>query len=113
LKNTIKVINAYVHDFASALWLVTVLVIYWTNRFNPPAGSEDFFLGFKKEFFYIGVASLIVIVLTGIGRTLLYESGEYGEDSEQKRKKILIVKHILGIIIYGAGTYWQYIMVYV
>ncbi len=112
MKKYLKVINAYVHDFASALWLVTVLIIYRTIRIPLPSGTEEFFLGFKKEFFYIGIASLIVILLTGIGRTLLYKSGQFGEDSEQKRKEILIVKHILGIIIYGAGTYWQYTMVY-
>ena len=112
MKDTLKIVNAYIHDFASALWLSSLLVIYLTNRFTPPSGSEEFFLGFKKEFFYISIGSLIVILLTGIGRTILYKSGEYGEDSERRRKEILIVKHILGVIIYGAGTYWQYSMVY-
>lgn len=108
----LKIINAYIHDFASALWLAIVLVVYWTNRFNPPAGTEQFFFNLKKDFFFIGIGSLIFIILTGIVRTLEYESGQFGEGSEKKRKEILIIKHILGFIIYGAGTYWQYLMVY-
>ncbi len=112
MNKSIKVINAYIHDFASALWLATVLVVYWTNRFTPPPGSEDFFFEFRKEFFFIGIGSLAVILITGIGRTYTYKTGEFGEDAEKKRKEILIVKHILGLIIYGAGTYWQYVMVY-
>jgi uncharacterized membrane protein len=112
MKKTLKVLNAYIHDFASAFWVVTVLIIYWTNSAAFPAGTEEFFFKFKKDFFYIGIGCLAVIVITGAGRTLLYSTGDYGEESEAVRKKILIIKHIIGFIIYGGGTYWQYVMVY-
>ncbi len=112
MNNLLRVINAYIHDFASAMWLATLLVVYWTNRFFPPSGSEEFFFGFKRDFFFIGIGSLVVILLTGVGRTYSYKSGQYGEDAEKERKEILIVKHILGLLIYGAGTFWQYTMVY-
>lgn len=112
MNHFLKVVNAYIHDFASALWLATVLTVYWTNRFTPPAGSEGFFFQFKKEFLYISIGSLVVILVTGVGRTIAYRSGQFGQDAEKKRKEILIVKHILGMIIYGAGTYWQYTMVF-
>jgi len=107
-----KVINAYIHDFASALWLATVLVVFLASRYIPPSGAEDFFFQFKKEFLFIGIGSLVVILVTGIIRTLTYKSGAYGEESEDTRKKILIIKHMLGLIVYGTGTYWQYVMVY-
>jgi uncharacterized membrane protein len=112
MKKVLAVINAYIHDFASALWLATVLVVYWTHSYRIPAGTEAFFSSFKKDFFIMGVVSLAVIMITGIGRTYTYKKGEFGAESEKKRKEILIVKHILGFIIYGAGTYWQYTMVY-
>ncbi len=112
MNKSLKVINAYTHDFASAMWLASVVVVYWIYRYSPPQGVEEFLLQFKKDFFHIGIASLAVILITGIGRTYAYKTGQYGEDAEKKRKEILIVKHILGMIIYGAGTYWQYVMVY-
>jgi putative copper export protein len=108
----LKIINSYTHDFASALWLATVLVVYWTNKYVLPAGTEEFFLRFKKEFFFIGLGSLAVILFTGIGRTYAYKEEHSEEEAGSRRKEILIVKHIIGLIIYGAGTYWQYVMVY-
>ncbi len=112
MSHFIKVINAYIHDFASALWLASVLVVYWTDRYAIPAGTEDFFFRFRKDFLFIGIGSLVIIMITGAGRTYTYDAGQFGEDAEKKRKQILIVKHILGFIVYGAGTYWQYVMVY-
>jgi putative copper export protein len=111
MKHALTVINAYIHDFASALWLATVLVVYWTTRYQPPAGAEEFFTGFKHDFFIIGLISLAVILVTGVGRTLSYKEGAFGSSSEQKRKEILIIKHVIGFIIYGLGTYWQYTMI--
>ena len=112
LSHIFKITNAYTHDFASALWLATVMVVYWINRSTPPSGSEDFFFGMKKEFFIISIISLVTIMVTGVGRTATYSSGVFGDDSEESRKKLLIIKHILGMLIYGAGTFWQYRMVF-
>jgi len=112
MKKTLIILNAYIHDFASALWLVTVLLVYWVGRYVPPPGSEEFFFQVKREFFFLGGGSLVVILLTGIGRTIAYRSGLYGDKAEKVRKVLLVIKHILGFLLYGAGTYWQYRMVY-
>ena len=94
------------------MWLASVLVVYWINRYTVPQGMEEIIFQLKRDFLFIGIGSLVVILVTGIGRTYGYRTGHFGEDAEKKRKEILIVKHILGMIIYGAGTYWQYSMVY-
>jgi uncharacterized membrane protein len=111
MKHALIVLNAYIHDFASALWLATVLVVYRTTAYHPPTGSETFFVDFKHDFFVIGLISLAVILVTGVGRTLCYREGAFGSHSEQKRKEILIIKHVIGFIVYGLGTFWQYTMV--
>ena len=108
----LKIITAYIHDFASALWVAALLAIYWTDRTIAPHGLEEFFFQFKKEFFYFGIVCLVIVMVTGAGRTLTYTEGQFGHDSEEKKKRILIIKHIIGFVIYGLGTYWQYLMVF-
>jgi hypothetical protein len=112
MKNILLVINAFIHDFVSALWLAALLVVYWINTYSAPSEAGLFILRLKKNFFYIGIGSLIMILFTGLWRMLTYRTGELGEEIEKKRKTILIIKHIIGFAIYGAGTYWLYIMVY-
>lgn len=108
----LRMINAYIHDFASAMWVSTVLVIYLSDRYTPSHGVEGLILKIKKEFFIISIISLGVIIFTGIGRTLTYRSIHLDERGYKKRKIFLIIKHIIGFIIYGLGTYWQYRVVY-
>lgn len=112
IKNALTVLNVFVHDFVSALWLTTLLAVYWTNKTVFPSGMEDFFFRFKREFFFIGLGSLVVILATGIVRTVTYTTGTDDRAFEDTRKKMLIGKHILGFVVYGLGTYCQYKMVY-
>jgi len=112
MKNILAVINDFIHDFASAMWVAALIALYLINRVNKPIGTEEFFFKFKKEFFYLGLIALAVTLLTGAGRMYTYSASPLGKDYEKTRKKLLITKHIIGFIIYGAGTYWQYRMVY-
>jgi len=108
LSNFLRILNAYIHDFASAMWVSTVVVIYLSDRYTTSHGVEGLILKIKKEFFIISIISLGVIILTGIVRTLAYRSIHSDEKEYKKRKVFLIIKHIIGFIIYGVGTYWQY-----
>jgi len=108
----IKIIIAYIHDFASALWVAAMLAVYWTTRIAAPSGLDEFLFQFKKDFFYFGLICLAIVMVTGAGRTFTYSSGQFGDNAEDTKKKILIIKHIIGFVIYGLGTYWQYLMVF-
>jgi len=112
MKKVLVVVNVFVHDFASALWLATILAVYWIERAASSPGVEEILFGLKKEFFFFGIGSLVVTLLTGAVRTLTYAEGIYGVDAEKMRKRILIVKHIFAFVIYGTGTWLQYRMVY-
>lgn len=112
MRKVLVVVNVFVHDFASALWLSTILAVYWIGRAAPSPGVEEVLFGLKKEFFLFGIGSLVVTLLTGAVRTLTYAEGIYGADAEKIRKRILIVKHICAFVIYGTGTWLQYRMVY-
>jgi len=77
---------------------------------NPGLASSLRPLGI--EFCYFGLASMIVVLLTGMGRTFSYIEYYYREEAEKMRKKMLEVKHILLFGIFGTGTYWQYTIAY-
>lgn len=68
----------------------------------------------QQQFFWIGVVSIFLIFGAGAGRTFTYAYiGEvYGQESEATRRRMLMVKHILLLSIFGAGTWWQYTMAF-
>jgi hypothetical protein len=112
MKTIVTILVGFVHDFASGCWLATVLAVYWIDKQTVSHELLSALFGLKKQFFYFGVLFTLTVFATGIGRTLTYVSNVYGEDSEKIRRKTLIVKHIILLIVYGLGTYWQYIMVF-
>lgn len=108
----LKVINAYIHDFASALWLAALVVVWRLDGSAPSVQDSTALADMEVEWFWVGVVSLVVIVLTGVGRTLAYEQGAMGEEAEAGRKRLLIIKHIAGTLIYGAGTWAMYALAF-
>ena len=66
----------------------------------------------KKQFFYMGLVCIMLVFASGAGRTFTYVGNFYGEEAERERKKMLIIKHILLLAVFGGGSYWQYVMVY-
>ncbi|MDP3103029.1 MAG: hypothetical protein Q8M95_00300 [Candidatus Methanoperedens sp.] len=113
MKKSITIFVGFIHDFASGCWAATVLAIYWINNLqsrNPQLAEA--LSPLEIEFFYLGLACVGIVLLTGMGRTFTYIENVYGEDAEKLRKKMLIIKHILLFGIFGTGTYWQYTMVF-
>jgi uncharacterized membrane protein len=108
----LSVIIGFIHDFASGCWAATVFAVYWINRQVVSPEASTALEGLKKQFFYAGIICIVIIFATGAGRTFTYVNNVYGEDSEKTRRKMLIIKHIALLIIFGAGTYWQYHMVF-
>ena len=113
MKKSITIFVGFIHDFAAGCWAATVLAIYWINDLqskNPELAQA--LSPLEKEFFYLGLACVGIVLLTGMGRTFTYIENVYGKDAEKLRKKMLIVKHILLFGIFGTGTYWQYTMAF-
>ncbi|MEW6109442.1 MAG: hypothetical protein AB1632_09800 [Nitrospirota bacterium] len=113
MKKAFTIFVGFIHDFAAGCWAATVLAVYWLERITDH-NVRSALTGLKKEFFYIGLACVAVVLLAGIGRTFTYAYiGEvYGADTEKMRKKMLITKHIILFAIFSAGIYWQWIMVF-
>lgn len=108
MKKALTIIIGFVHDFAAGCWAATVLAIYWLSRqsFSAEVGTVIFEL--KKQLFWAGVICVIMVFATGAGRTFTYVENVYGPDAEKRRRKLLIIKHIILLSVFGLGTWWQY-----
>jgi len=113
MKRLFTIFVGFIHDLAAGCWAATVLSIYWLDRsLMEHHELESVIADLKKEFFYLGLAFVAIVLLSGMGRTLTYVGSVYGEDAEKTRKKMLIIKHIILFVIFSIGIYWQYSTVF-
>lgn len=111
MEKFLTIFAGFIHDFAAGCWAATVLATYWLHRLHVNSTELIAALApLENEFFYLGLASVGIVILTGMGRTFTYVDNIYGEDAEKIRKKMLMAKHVLLFGIFGSGTYWQYTM---
>ena len=102
----------FVHDFAAGCYAATVLGIYWLSRQVYSAEVGAVILGLKKQLFWTGIVCVVTVFATGAGRTFTYVDNVYGEDAEKRRRKLLIIKHVFLLTVFGLGIWWQYSMTY-
>ena len=115
LKTWLTIINNFAHDLFTGLWISTVLVICLLESKASSAQGTDLASSLRdvmKVFFWLGICSLLIVVITGIFRLVEYRS-KYSSPSEPARKKILILKHILLASVFLVGTYLAYIYTFV
>ena len=114
MKKILTIIIGFVHDFAAGCWAATVFAVYWLNWQVQVVETDTsaVLLDLQKQFFFIGLACVLMVFITGAGRSFTYVGNVYGEDAERLRKKMLIYKHIVLLFVFGAGVYWQYCMIY-
>ncbi len=112
MKKILTIIIGFVHDFAAGCWAATVFAVYWLNRQAQVNDTVAVLLDLQKQFFYIGIACVLMVFTTGAGRSFTYIGNVYGKDAERLRRKMLIYKHIILFLVFGAGIYWQYSMIY-
>jgi hypothetical protein len=112
MKKEFTIIIGFIHDFAAGCWAATVLGIYWLSIQSLPADIGVVITGLKKQFFWAGVVCVITVFATGAGRTFTYVENVYGPDAEKRRRKLLIIKHLILLSIFGLGTWWQYAMTF-
>jgi hypothetical protein len=112
VKKIMSIFIGFVHDFAAGCWAATVLGVYWLSRQTATTDVGVVLFGLKKQLFYLGIVCVFLVFATGAGRTFTYVGNVYGEDAEKIRRKMLIVKHIFLLAVFGAGTYWQFVMIF-
>jgi len=112
MKKALTIVIGFIHDFAAGCWAATVLAIYWLSRQSYTAEVSGVIFSLKKQLLWAGVVCVVTVFATGAGRTFTYVDNVYGEDAEKRRRKLLIMKHIILLTVFGLGIWWQYTMVY-
>lgn len=112
MKKALTIVIGFIHDFAAGCWAATVLGIYWLGRQAFSAEAGGIILGLKKQLFWAGIVCAATVFATGAGRSFTYVDNVYGADAERVRRKMLIIKHIFLLLIFGLGIWWQYTMVF-
>ena len=114
MKKAVTIFIGFIHDFAAGCWAATVLAVYWIHRIELDKNLGGLLSGLKKQFFFIGLACVGTVLIAGAGRmfTYAYVGKVYGEEAEMLRKRMLIIKHVVLTILFCAGIYWQYVLVY-
>ena len=112
MKNTLTVIIGFVHDFASGCWAATVFAVAFLNARESGPEIAALLGELERSIFWIGIASIVVVFATGAGRTFTYVDQHYGPEAERQRRRLLIIKHVVLVVVFGAGTAWQYSMAF-
>jgi hypothetical protein len=108
------VVNNFVHDLFTGLWASSILVIYLLDRkTHSVEGSliSPALHDVMRTFFWLGIASIALILATGGARLLYYRTEVIGGDREIKRT-LLIVKHVLFMFVFIGGTYYAYLQAF-
>jgi len=101
-------LNNYVHDVATGLLLISALWLAWTAKDLGESPSAEMIAFFKRSYgrcvrFVIG--SIIVIILTGIVRTITFMDFEWQPALGRGLIPVLVLKHVLIFTMLGAGIY--------
>ena len=103
-------LNNFIHDFAVALWLCSVIMAYFLEKEVVKDGSETALSIFRKmygkwtKFFWL---SLAVVFITGGIRAVSYRRFEWIESAGNMQIGLLLFKHILFLVIVVTGIiYW-------
>ncbi|MBI4690388.1 MAG: hypothetical protein HY754_09005 [Nitrospirae bacterium] len=106
-KNILVVLNNFLHDIATGLWLTSFFLGFEINRrWGGHDLTFNLITGIQKFLFTIWLIALLTIILTGIVRKKTYTTYLYGVEIETGRKKVLIVKHILFGFLSLGGVYF-------
>ena len=105
------VVNNFVHDLSTGLWASSIFVIYLLD--GKASSVEGLLISpalhdVMRIFFWLGIASIAVILTTGSARLLYYRTESIGGDREIKRN-LLIVKHVFFTFVFVGGTYLAYL----
>jgi radical SAM superfamily enzyme YgiQ (UPF0313 family) len=105
------VVNNFVHDLFTGLWTSSLVVIVLLDRrADSPEGVlvASSLHEVMRIFFWLGVASIAVILASGSLRMLYYGPGISAEE-EKIKKELLIVKHVFFTFAFIGGTYLAYV----
>jgi len=101
------VLNNYSHDFASAFFLTSALLLFLLKKdLKNPNFPREIKIKIFRVLSKIGIYSLFWIIFAGIIRTLFFKSFELKESIKKGEVSILIFKHIIFFIVTIFGIFF-------
>ncbi len=110
-KKIAVVLNGFIHDLSCGYWLSCIIAITFLHNFQakyPEVYGQ--LQSIEQFFFWNSIGAVLLIFITGGVRTFTYVDNFYGEEAEKTRRKMLVIKHIVLLLIFGAGSYLAYLM---
>ncbi|MBA4386606.1 MAG: hypothetical protein C0404_01415 [Verrucomicrobia bacterium] len=108
MRRAFMIVAGFLHDFSTGLWAACLLVTWWLHRALGDQAIDAVLRPVLHQLFFVGLGCTVVVLLTGAGRSFTYVENVYGSDSEQLRRRMLLIKHVILLGIFGAGTWIQY-----
>lgn len=101
-------LNNYVHDVATGLLIIAALWLAWSAKELGESPSADLVAYFHRTYarcvrFIVG--SIVVIVATGVVRTVFFMQFEWMPWLGRGLVQVLILKHVLIFTLLGIGAY--------
>ncbi len=101
-------LNNYVHDVSTGLLLISALWLGWSAKDLGRAPSRETLEVFRSSYrrcVHFVLGSIVVIVFTGIIRTIFFMRFEWFPALGKELVPILILKHVLIFTMLGVGIY--------
>jgi hypothetical protein len=106
-----RMLNNWIHDFASGTWAACVLVIWVLSGRTaglPSTGAAASAIADSMQLlFWLSIGALVVIFATG-GIRLRYWRTQVPADEIPHWGRGLLAKHAAYFVVYGAGTLWAW-----
>ena len=112
MRNALAIVVGFVHDWSAGIWAAAVLGIWWVRRASAPPEAAPVLAELARQFFWIAVGAVVVVLSTGGGRTFTYVDGVYGPEAERTRRRALVVKHVVLLAVFGTGTAWAWALAF-
>ncbi len=114
MRDTLTVINSFIHDMATGVWVAVLFMMYIVSGrahelADIPRGAA-FIGGIMDSLWILAVASMVVVLLTGIIRAVTFKRYGWTGDVARSRKRLLMIKHIILGVMVALGLYLQFIL---
>lgn len=101
-------LNNYMHDFATALVVVTTLGMLLLVRYCEGKGGDDLkrlLVDLYPKMVHLAGGAVAFVILAGIVRTFTYQEFEWKSAVETGQVTALVVKHVLLFSLFAYGIY--------
>lgn len=114
MRDTFIVINSFIHDMATGVWVAVLLMMYIISGHAEEAAAFPrgavFINSLMDQLWLLAIVSIIVIALTGVVRVFTFKYYGWTGDVARGRRRLLLVKHIILGVFVVSGLYVQFIL---